>query len=65
MASLTVEKKEAHNHTGGTIEYWLGTYTTDEGVVEEYAAATQEKILSYFSRKMIEYRQAMAREALH
>jgi hypothetical protein len=65
MSSLVINKKEAHHYYGGTVEYWHGLYTNDEGVEEEYIASTQEAILEYFSRQMMENRKRMAREALH
>lgn len=64
MGSLVINKKEAHHYYGGTVEYWHGVYTDETGE-EEYIASTQQAILDYFSKRMIEHRKQLAREMMH
>ena len=63
MGSLTIEKKKLCVDPG--FEYWLGTYTTDDGVKEEFAADSHEKVLKYFSNEMLKHRRDLARQLMH
>lgn len=65
MGSLVIDKKTVSHYYDGTVEYWHGRYTTQDGDEEEYIASTQQAILDYFSQRMIEHRQRLARETMH